>query len=351
MFQECPFLEASFSLYHPDMVYANPKVVEVDLLLVFNGGYACLELKKKPSDAHRDSLKFFVNGLAPQPVVYVSKRSIRKGESELGISNPLVIPHGEISFKECLLDKLREWREKFDGFFEERRELFSIDNFLCMLLLYASPKICRLLLDEVLSDEEKNLSPLIKRRISLIKRAKGLDNSTGLEEIPAGEKEKSEGMEKLVVLVPTIKSEVLINKIAEALGGLRAGEVVLLCTKQSAKECCEIIGMIKDKIKSIKCEIVEGDLEESWSSKAVEEASNKSVIVTAAEIPKGVLLKLVEKLADEKKSVKLASLLPRPVKKGDFLKSLSSLISALEGRGECCEIGEREEIKLECINI
>jgi len=177
------YVEPSFSVYYPDMVYVNPQTIEVDLLLVLNGGYICIELKDNPAKAHEDSLKYFINALAPQPVIYMSKKPLEKGESQVQLPNPLLIPpDNELILKNQLLSELEKWRQKVGEFEEERRDFFSLDNFLCMLLLYASPMVCKEVLEKVPPFDEKKLSPLIRRRISLVMRAKGLNFSDEIKE-------------------------------------------------------------------------------------------------------------------------------------------------------------------------
>jgi len=344
------YLEPSFIVYYPDIVYTNPRIAEIDILLLLNGGYICIELKKDPQESPKDSLKFFSDGLGSQAVLYISSKPLGpEAISGVGILNPLIISRDNFPF-----EKLKKWREYLTKFFEERRKFFSIDNFLCTLILYGSPEICNLLLSEkgdsdsiVPFDRPRELNDLIRHRISLIKCVKGLAPSPEnyINKIVENDKIESAKGGKLVVLIPII-SPSLLNKVVESIKNLgKSAEIVLLCTDKSSDNCkmieCELMkkGLGKLKTDSVKIE--------EWSSRAVEEALGGGTILLAGEIPKNVLIELVNKIHEkEGGSIELASLLWRPVPKNKFGEELKEVIE-----GKKCDFGLREDVNLVSVRL
>ncbi|RSN73931.1 hypothetical protein [Candidatus Methanodesulfokora washburnensis] len=151
-----------------------------------------------------------------------------------------------------------------------------------------------------------------------------------------------------MVLVPKLR-ESLARNVLEALKKLRdeGRELILLYTEKSSDAC----KIIKSGINEAVSEKVEGEnLDEEWSSRAVAKASGGGTILTVGEVPKGVLLKIVEKING--KDIKLASLIMRPVfQKDKFLESLDSVISVLKGENGRFDLSKREEIGLELLEI
>jgi hypothetical protein len=326
------------------MVYSNPRIAEIDILLLLRGGYVCVELKEGPQRAPEDSLKFFQNGLGSQAVLYISKKPLERGEaSNVGVLNPLVIARDNFS-----IDKLNEWMEHSTEFYKKRREFFSIDNFLCALLMYGSPAVCSLLFPDKKDpdsiapfDEFEGLDSFIKYRISLIKLVKGLAENiheSYFDKASGNEDEDLSG-EKLVILIPTLSPSFLRGKLVDSIKELKGkfSEIVLLCTERSSNHCEELQCKLKGEFLRVEKEIVK--LEE-WGSKAVEEAAEGGVILLIGEVPKNVLIGLVNEVYS--RNIKLASLLWRPefyVER--FSNDLSEII-----RGEKCDLGSREEIVL-----
>jgi hypothetical protein len=346
------YLEPSFVVYYPDIVYTNPRIAEIDILLLLNGGYICIELKKDPQESPKDSLKFFSDGLGSQAVLYISSKPLGPEViSGVGILNPLIISRDNFAF-----EKLKKWREYLTKFCAERHKFFSIDNFLCTLILYGSPEICNLLLSEkgdsdsiVPFDRPRELNDLIRHRISLIKCVKGLTahppSENYIDKIVENDKIESAKGGKLVVLIPLI-SPSLLNKAAESIKNLREfAEIVLLCTDKSFDNC----KMMERELMKKGLENLETDSVkiEEWSSRAVEEASGGGTILLVGEIPKNVLIELVNKIHEKGGgSIELASLLWRPVLKSEFKEELEKVIEGKE-----CDFGLREDVKLVSVRL
>jgi|GEM_PF-4695642 len=355
-------IEPSFHLYHPDMVYSNPRIAEIDILLLLNGGYVCIELKEEPQSSPIDSLKFFQNGLGSQAVLYMSKKSLGHGEaSNVAVLNPLIITR-----EDFISEKLKEWVDNLPKFRKKRREFFSIDNFLCALLLYGSPGICNLLLPSkresykgpdlvVPFDRSEDLDDFIKYRISLIKLVKGLTRDTHegrFNETAEGEVGDLKS-KKLVILIPTLSPSFLkevVRSIELIIEEMRSKteleglpEVVLLCTERSSDYCKKLQCKLGEGLSKIKSEVAR--LEE-WSSKAVEEASGGGTILLIGEVPKRILIELVDKIYEKRdESIKLASLLWRP-SHPENENDLKEFI-----KGNKYDFKSREEIELVLVEL
>jgi hypothetical protein len=109
-------------------------------LVIFRGGYMCVELKRRASAAPADSLKYFISGLAQQPVLYVFRESEER-PGNIQHPTPFLVPWtdflGElIGDKECFYKHVERLAE-------ERKRLFSLDNFLRLLLVYGSTRCLR----------------------------------------------------------------------------------------------------------------------------------------------------------------------------------------------------------------
>jgi len=163
-------IEPGFKIYYFDMVYSYPQVLEIDLLVTFKGGMIAIELERSGlKNAIQKSLKYFVNGLARYPVVYCYK-SIEDSNSlsSEGISAPIIVGELRLGDQDFFNIQIHNIKEK------ERAEIFSIDNFLCSLLIYGAPIICEKLLTDIFMKHVVESSNLIQQRIKVINEVKRL---------------------------------------------------------------------------------------------------------------------------------------------------------------------------------
>jgi hypothetical protein len=309
-----PLAELAFTLYYPEMVYANPRVAEIDLLLIFEGGYVCVELKKKSSEATHDSLKYFVNGLAQQPVFYASKNYEKKFDGDL--SPPFLISQKE------LLDKLgvENLRSYMELVIEGREKMFSLDNFLRLLLVYGSPNVCRCILDSKFFRKLSDEFQLVKIRRSQIKKAKSLaSEEDALPSSRSASENAVECSERIVAVVGMLENEFLRQKVAQAIGKCAkkssTRDVILLCTERSKEDA----GELKERLDSCvqtKTEIVgekQGEnIEMAWVNKIFKLCEGSCTILCIGEIPKGVLVGIAERLNSNEPMPKLAVLTWKP---------------------------------------
>ncbi|MCC6050971.1 MAG: hypothetical protein LM580_09705, partial [Thermofilum sp.] len=147
------------------MVYSNPRIAEVDLLVIFEGGYACIELKRHASRAAEDSLKYFIIGLAQQPVFYAHGGS----QGELGtVHHPTPFLVLWEKLRQQLVGDESQLSSYVESVAEGRKELFSLDNFLRLLLVYGSPSICEALLSSPFLSRLSKKFQLVETRYSQI---------------------------------------------------------------------------------------------------------------------------------------------------------------------------------------
>ncbi len=353
--------EPSFVVYYPDTVYANPSILEIDLLLIFEGGYACVELKERPSRAVYDSLKFYVNGLASQPILYAAalgkpeeRRSLRSEMGKQGVANPLIVNWFGICRRIAKLIS----RRGIETLMNERHKLFSLDNFLCAMLIYGSPRVCRALVADLKWLGER--FELVDLRLKLLEAAKGLEGAKeGLGALMGSDEdsEPQRGLAKLVVMAATLSSDELRRRAARALADYvtksGAGEVLVLCTNKSledAKVVCDgCSDHLRDRVR-LSLELVQAkgeELEEKWAKRAVKLAgSDMSAIVLVGELPKGVLISLLERLKRARNKPKLAVLMWRARLSSEFAQELQDVLNCMRS-----EVKGREEVKLEVVEL
>jgi len=315
---EPKWVEPAFTLYYPDMVYSNPLIAEVDLLLMFEGGYACVELKREAPDAPRDSLKYFVNGLAQQPVFYAHPEF--KGD------------FGGMQYPTPFLTSLSKLLSKLVGedpccvnsMVEERRKLFSLDNFLRLLLIYGSPNACKGILDHDFLSRLANEFQLVRTRFLQIHKVKLLRREDDIARPAqiASKDNVTQQVTKVIVMTPILNNEILRQRVAEAVCDyvlkISAKSVIFVCTTRSRGDAKELTDKVKPEVESkiqaeVGMEVVEerqGEgVEKAWADKALklcEDSCTTCVMLFVGEVPKGVLVKVAEALESEKSKIKLA---------------------------------------------
>jgi hypothetical protein len=314
------YVEPAFTLYYPDMVYSNPRIAEVDLLVIFEGGYACVELKRRASRAAEDSLKYFVISLAQQPVFYAHSGS----QGELGTVHhptPFLVPWEKL--RQQLVGDESQLSSYVESIAEGRKELFPLDNFLRLLLVYGSPSVCEALLSSPFLSRLSEKFQLVKTRFSQICAVKLIPcksdpphQAQGASGGPAPER-----VEKIVAVIPTLNSEVYQKLVAEAIecyaDRISAREVILTCTRRSERDAVGILEMLEKswRVQAYK-EVVESgrgkDLEKAWAERISELCETSCVALFVGEVPKGVLTKLAESFARGERKPKLAVLVWKP---------------------------------------
>jgi hypothetical protein len=302
------------------MVYSNPYIAEVDLLLIFKGGYTCVELKRRASNAAEDSLKYFLSGLAQQPVFYAH------GESQSGLSavqhpTPFLIPWEEL--RQWLVGDVNQLSSYMESIAEGRKELFSLDNFLRLLLVHGSPSVCEALLSSPFLSRLSKKFQLVETRFSQICAVKLIPcksdpphQAQGASGGPAPER-----VERIVAVIPTLNSEVYQKLVAKAIeryaARVSAKEVILTCTKRSKRDALGILEMLeKSGCVQAREEVVEGEkgkgLEEAWAERILELCGTSCVALFVGEVPKGVLTKFAESFARGERKPELAVLVWKP---------------------------------------
>jgi hypothetical protein len=295
------------------MVYANPLIAEIDLLLILEGGYICIELKKKSSEVPQDSLKYFVNGLAQQPVFYTSKDYGKKFDGD--VSSPLLMPQKEL-LDELEMENLRSHMELVT---EGRKKMFSLDNFLRLLLVYGSPNVCESILDSKFFQKLSDEFQLVRIRRSQIKKAKSLASED--DALPSSRSAPENAVacsERIVAVVGMLENEFLRQKVARAIGEYAKSstkEVILLCTERSKNDAEEVKKKL-DSCVQTKTEIVEGkggkNIETIWVDRIFELCEGACTILCIGEIPKGVVVGIAERLNSKEPKPKLAAVTWKP---------------------------------------
>jgi hypothetical protein len=298
------------------MVYSNPRIAEVDLLVIFEGGYACVELKRRASNAAEDSLKYFVIGLAQQPVFYAHGGS----QGELGTVHhptPFLVPWEKL--RQQLVGDESQLRSYVKSVAEGRGELFSLDNFLRLLLVYGSPSVCKALLSSTFLSKLSEKFQLVKTRFSQICAVKLIPcKSDSQHQVQGASGDRaSERLEKIVTVIPTLNSEVYQKLVAKAIelyaSSASAREVILTCTRRSERDALGILKVLEEsgRVQARK-EVVEGergkDLEEAWAEKILELCETSCAVLFVGEVPKGVLTKFAESFARRERKPKLTAL-------------------------------------------
>ena len=155
--------ERSFHVYYFDMIYSNPAIVEIDVLLMLRGGLVAIE-EEKGEPGEGDILKIigkqFDKGEGGLPIFYSPEG---RNVANLKVTNIYPFDREEIN---RILNKTKEFEVKE----EERAEVFSLDNFLCALLLFGAPAVIQSLVGWI----EKNFGnfKLIKRRCEVLREVK-----------------------------------------------------------------------------------------------------------------------------------------------------------------------------------
>jgi hypothetical protein len=314
------YVEPAFTLYYPDMVYSNPRIAEVDLLVIFEGGYACVELKRRETRAAEDSLKYFVIGLAQQPVFYAHGGS----QSELGTVHhptPFLVPWEKL--RQQLVGDESQLRSYVESVAEGRGELFSLDNFLRLLLVYGSPSVCEALLSSPFLSRLSEKFQLVKTRFSQTCAVKLIPcKSDSQHQVQGASGDRApERVEKIVAVIPTLNSEVYQKLVAKAIeryaSSASAREVILTCTRRSERDALGILEVLEKsgRVQARK-EVVEGerrkDLEEAWAERILELCETSCAVLFVGEVPKGVLTKFAENFARRERKPKLAALVWKP---------------------------------------
>jgi hypothetical protein len=314
------WVEPTFTLYYPDMVYSNPLIAEIDLLLIYEGGFVCVELKRKASDVAADSFKFFVNGLAPQPVFYVYSEA---SHLSLHYMKPFTASWDQL--RDLVGDMLRVDEQAI----RERERLFSLDNFLRILLIFGSPGISDAVSHVKFLKVLSEASPLVKKRFLQIKAVRGMKLDKKIsEQRPLREgaepvSKKTGNVDRFVAVIPTIRNKHLLKKIAGALKEYvsqsssedltdKGVETTLLCTKKSEEDAKMLTkelegGRITVRIVPVEESTAE-DLEDAWVKKLRENCRDNCVVLFVGEVPKGVITKIAE-LAE---GLKVAVVMWRP---------------------------------------
>jgi hypothetical protein len=335
------------------MVYSNPRIAEVDLLVIFEGGYACVELKRLTSDSAENSLKYFVIGLAQQPVFYAHGGS----QSELSTvlhPTPFLMPWKEL--RQQLVEDESQLRSYVESVAEGRGELFSLDNFLRLLLVYGSPSVCEALLSSHFLSELSEKFQLVKTRFSQICAVKLIP----CESAPPRQAQGTSGdraperVERIVAVIPTLNSEIYQKRIAEAIehyaARVSARKVILTCTRRSERDAKGILEVLEKKLGCVQAykEVVEGergkDLEEAWVEKILELCGTSCAVLFVGEVPKGVLTKFAESFVSGEQKPKLVVLIWRPqLNPEDVIECLGK-----EGTGD---LTKTEEAVLDAVEL
>jgi len=345
-------VELAFTLYYPDMVYSNPLIAEIDLLLIFEGGYVCAELKKEPSKALKDSLKYFVNGLAQQPVFYLYDKG--RGLGEERYPNPFLISQEN----SALLNELKgEGREKIRSYMDlvirERKKLFSLDNFLRLLLVYGSPSVCKGIFNSTFFQKLSKEFQLINTRYSQICKVKLLNHVDDISPSAqtGSESSTTEHIDRIVVVIASLNNEFLRQEAAKAISSyaekLSSKEVILLCTSQSKPDAEGVKGKLKPNIQvQAKIEAVKGEqsksIEMAWINSISELCERPCVILFVGEVPKGLLVEIAKMLEFKRPKPKLAVLTWRP-----RLDSIDKLMQGLE----LGDLTETERVELDVVEL
>jgi hypothetical protein len=333
------------------MVYSNPLIAEIDLLLIFEGGYVCIELKRRALEALKDSLKYFVNSLAQQPVFYLcdEERDVSRGR----YPNPFLISQKNSDF----LNKLKKDKEGIRSYMDivvrGREKLFSLDNFLRLLLVYGSPNVCKGIFDSAFFRTLFNEFQLIKIRHSQICKVKLLNrvDDTSFPAQSSSESNTTEHIDRVVVVIAPLNNEFLQKEVAQAINShakeLLVKEVIFLCTNRSEKDAEEVKNKLKLDARA-RIEIVNVEKEQSkniemaWVNSIFKLCERPCVILFVGEIPKGVLVEIAKVLEFKKPRPKLAVLTWRPQ------LNIDKLMQDLEQLGD---VRETEEVKLNVVEL
>lgn len=322
------WVEPSFSIYYFDIVYSYPKILEIDFLVVFKGGLLSIEIerKRKLKDAVAKSLKYFVNGACRIPTIYLIDDSIANDGtpklSEISLSTPSLVDKSKIS-KIFKCSEFRELLKKsrdciFNKMIHERKQLFTINNFIRTLLIYGSPLICRILLDRngILKHVIDSFG-LVQMNVELIQQAKLLKGGdVNIEkyckEVDNQYKEcKSEEdsaltIKSMIVIVPILGSKYFHKRLKEFIERSDVREILLsleklvfVYTYESRGDAERIISIIKDcfkeKSSTIEEKIVKREeIAETVKNLAVNQLPRDVCVLIIGEIPKRELLKLLD---------------------------------------------------------
>jgi hypothetical protein len=335
------------------MVYSSPNIAEIDLLLIFEGGYVCVELKrKKTSKALKDPLKYFVNGLAQQPVFYVYDEGMSPSEER--IPNPFLLSQENSDF----LNELKgESREKIRSYMalviRERKKLFSLDNFLRLLLVYGSPSVCKGIFNSTFFRKLSKEFQLVKTRYSQICKVKLLNHVDDISPSAqtGSESSTTKHINRIVMVIASLNNKFLWQKVAEAISSyaknLSAKEVILSCTGRSKPDAEEVQKRLEHNIQvQAKIEIVEGEqsenIERAWVNSISKLCECPCVILFVGEVPKGVLVEIAKMLQSKRPKPNLAVLTWRPQ-----LDSIDKLMQGLE----LGDVTETERVELDVVEL
>jgi len=163
--------ERSFHVYYFDMIYSNPTIVEIDVLLMLRGGLVAIE-EESGSPSVEDFIeiigKQFSKGGGALPILYSPE-----GKEMANLKTANIYPFDRKNLNQILKEE-KEFkpfdREGLKG--KDRSDLFSLDNFLCALLLFGSPAISHRLakwIRRTFRDFE-----LVRRRCEILEEVKGI---------------------------------------------------------------------------------------------------------------------------------------------------------------------------------
>jgi hypothetical protein len=211
----------------------------------------------------------------------------------------------------------------------ERERLFSLDNFLRILLIFGSPGISDAVSHVKFLKVLSEASPLVKKRFLQIKAVRGMKLDKKIsEQRPLREgaepvSKKTGNVDRFVAVIPTIHNKHLLKKIAGALKEYvsqsssedltdKGVETTLLCTKKSEEDAKMLTkelegGRITVRIVPVEESTAE-DLEDAWVKKLRENCRDNCVVLFVGEVPKGVITKIAE-LAE---GLKVAVVMWRP---------------------------------------
>jgi len=341
-------IEPGFKIYYFDMVYSYPQVLEIDFLVAFRGGILLIELERELKNIARKSLKYFTNGLTRYPVIYIHRSMDDESLSNQNTSAPVVtgnlILEGRDFFETPPIDIMQIHNIKE----EERAEVFSVDNFLCSLLMYGAPNICERLLTDVFIKHVIEFSNLIQQRVKVINEVKRLKiNFEGKYRRDRCGRIRSSrhnstaiNARAIVTFIPKLENEGLRTRIANCLKNFFLNpslkEVIILHTEKSCEHARDIVSRIKGGEgigRDVRLEFIKVDVS-SISTKIRElvdkEFQRDAIILIVGEFPKRELLKLIEVARSH--SIECRSLIWRPKQEplGKVIKNMQEKRS-LEG--------------------
>ncbi|MEM1583717.1 MAG: hypothetical protein QXF28_07335 [Nitrososphaerota archaeon] len=368
------WVEPSFSIYYLDIVYSYPAILEVDFLSIFKGALLSVEVENEPTNIPRKSLKYFVNGVCRYPVVYFSinsssdkdeTESDTKWVRESGITIPTLVDCQ--TMKEQLRNFLENNRSTIIQKKNERSQLFTIDNFLCALLVYSSPLICDILLmKSSILEHVLNSFEVAGFRASLIKKAKLLEkrddgwrsNNGGTcnPSIENQAKEKFQSIRSIIMIIPIVRSMYFhteLKRFIEEKGDIKClfpnlEKLVFVYTKESCEDAKTIISVVMGKnrndIQTDKREVNKNEIGEIVKNLAAYELPKDVLILTIGEVPKSELIKFIDPILNTRLGILLWRL-------NVYKEKLEKFIEEALNCKKVSDVGGIEKIELQLLEI